>query len=134
MLARRLPSRLAGGVVEGDAGPIAGSWSGEGDDLLLLHGGPGLSDYMDLVEGETAGWRTIRYQQRGLSPLTVEGPFSVERHVADAVAAALRDGCLHTVEPLPMSMFDHVYAEPHSLIDEERAQFATYLADLDQVH
>jgi pyruvate dehydrogenase E1 component alpha subunit len=53
---------------------------------------------------------------------------------ADAVAAALRDGCLHTVEPLPMSMFDHVYAEPHSLIDEERAQFATYLADLDQVH
>jgi pyruvate dehydrogenase E1 component alpha subunit len=53
---------------------------------------------------------------------------------ADAVAAALRDGCLHTVEPRPMSMFDHVYAEPHSLIDEERAQFATYLADLDQVH
>ena len=30
-------------------------------------------------------------------------------------------------DPEPLSIFDHVYAEPHPLIDEERAQFAAYL-------
>lgn len=68
------------------AGSIVGSVSGEGRDLLLIHGGPGLCDYMDVVGDETRGWRAIRYQQRGLSPSVTEGPFSVTRHVADAVA------------------------------------------------
>jgi proline iminopeptidase len=66
-------------------GPIAGSESGQGPALLFLHGGPGLSDYADLLAPELGGWRTIHYQQRGLAPSTVEGPFTVERHVADAV-------------------------------------------------
>ena len=30
-------------------------------------------------------------------------------------------------DPEPLAIFDHVYAEPHALIDEERAQFAAYL-------
>ncbi|MET4167464.1 MULTISPECIES: pyruvate dehydrogenase (acetyl-transferring) E1 component subunit alpha [Gordonia] len=47
---------------------------------------------------------------------------------ADTTAAALRKGCLETVEPEPMSLFDHVYADPHPLIDDERAQYASYLA------
>ncbi|MFC0446872.1 pyruvate dehydrogenase (acetyl-transferring) E1 component subunit alpha [Rhodococcus jostii] len=46
---------------------------------------------------------------------------------ADDTAAALRRGCLETVEPEPMSLFDNVYAEPHPLVDEERRQFAVYL-------
>lgn len=46
---------------------------------------------------------------------------------ADETAAALRRGCLETVEPTPLSMFDEVYAEPHPLIDEERREFAAYL-------
>ncbi|UZG55418.1 pyruvate dehydrogenase (acetyl-transferring) E1 component subunit alpha [Rhodococcus opacus] len=46
---------------------------------------------------------------------------------ADGTAAALRRGCLETVEPEPMSLFDNVYAEPHPLVDEERRQFAAYL-------
>ncbi|EKT81517.1 pyruvate dehydrogenase E1 component subunit alpha [Rhodococcus opacus M213] len=46
---------------------------------------------------------------------------------ADDTAAALRSGCLETVEPEPMSLFDNVYAEPHPLVDEERRQFAAYL-------
>ncbi len=32
-----------------------------------------------------------------------------------------------------MSMFDHVYADPHPLIDEERATFRRYLATLEGV-
>jgi proline iminopeptidase len=73
-------------VAQTAAGPIAGHVSGSGPTLLLLHGGPALSDYMDLLYPETDGWRCARYQQRGLVPSAVSGPFSVQRHVADAVA------------------------------------------------
>lgn len=67
-------------------GPIAGHVSGSGAALLLLHGGPAVTDYMDMLYPEAGGWRCVRYQQRGLVPSAVSGPFTVERHVADAVA------------------------------------------------
>lgn len=67
-------------------GSITGSVQGTGAPLLLLHGGPAMSDYMDLLESELAGWKSVRYQQRGLAPSAVTGPFTVEQHVADAVA------------------------------------------------
>jgi proline iminopeptidase len=73
-------------AADSGAGPIAGSVSGTGRDLLVLHGGPGMSDYMAAADGEFGGWRTIRYQQRGLRPSAVDGPFSAPRHVADAIA------------------------------------------------
>ena len=73
-------------VAQSGQGPIAGHVCGSGAPLLLLHGGPALSDYMDLLYPETQGWRTVRYQQRGLPPSAVSGPFTVERHVSDAVA------------------------------------------------
>jgi len=75
-----------GFTVDTDNGAICGSVSGDGLEVVLLHGGPGLSDYTELLDGETADWRTVRYQQRGLAPSSVEGPFDVDRHVADAVA------------------------------------------------
>jgi len=70
-------------------GPIVGSVQGvqgTGTPLLLLHGGPAMSDYMEMLGPELAGWRAVKYQQRGLAPSAVGGPFTVERHVADAVA------------------------------------------------
>lgn len=59
---------------------------GRGQTVLLLHGGPGLSDYMWLLEPELEGFFAVGFQQRGLPPSAVTGPLSVERHVADAVA------------------------------------------------
>ncbi|MGC4932087.1 pyruvate dehydrogenase (acetyl-transferring) E1 component subunit alpha [Gordonia sp. DT30] len=50
---------------------------------------------------------------------------------ADVTAAALRKGCLETVEPEAMSLFDHVYSQPHPLVDEEREQYSTYLASFE---
>lgn len=71
---------------------VTDGWvAGTGDDLaLLLHGGPGLSDYMDSVAGEVAAalpnHRLARYQQRGMSPSRTEGPYTVAQLVADLFA------------------------------------------------
>jgi len=46
---------------------------------------------------------------------------------ADELAAHVRKGCLEMPDPDPLSIFDHVYAERHPLVEEEREQFATYL-------
>jgi proline iminopeptidase len=72
--------------------PVAGGelcvWrEGSGPPHLLLHGGPGLSDYTETLVGELDDTFTVyRYQQRGLAPSTTSGPFDIETHVADAVA------------------------------------------------
>jgi pyruvate dehydrogenase E1 component alpha subunit len=50
---------------------------------------------------------------------------------ADAVAAALRAGLLALPDPEPEACFDHVYAEPHALLAEERAAYLAYLAEFD---
>ena len=70
-----------------DAGPlIAGFRGGSGPEVLLLHGGPGLGfDYLrdladELVQENDVAW----YQQRGLAPSAVEGPYTVATDVDDA--------------------------------------------------
>lgn len=73
-------AEVAGGRIVGwrtdEAGPPA----------LLLHGGPGLSDYLDSLVSELSGVLTMaRYQQRGLAPSVVDGGRDVDTHVADAV-------------------------------------------------
>ena len=51
---------------------------------------------------------------------------------SDELAAHVRKGCLEMPDPEPLSIFDHVYAERHPLIEEEREQFAAYLASFEQ--
>jgi 2-oxoisovalerate dehydrogenase E1 component alpha subunit len=52
--------------------------------------------------------------------------------VAEAAAADLRRGCLSMDDPGPDALFDHVYADPHPLLEEERAAYADYLAGFDE--
>src|SRR6185503_6706473 len=67
-------------------GEIVGSVEGSGPPTLLLHGGPGMSDYLaDLTEELSPVLTIARYQQRGLEPSVLDGDRSVEGHVADAV-------------------------------------------------
>ncbi len=50
---------------------------------------------------------------------------------AEEAAAALRRGCLALADPAPEALFEHVYAGPHPLLEEERAAYAAYLTTLD---
>src|SRR5690348_9010318 len=67
------------------AGQVAGWMSGEGPPLLLLHGGPGLSfDYMDDCAAELIpSFCVASFQQRGLPPSTLDGPFTLAQALAD---------------------------------------------------
>lgn len=68
-------------------GSITGWLAGTGPPVLVLHGGPGLSDYTAPLAAElTDAFEVIRYQQRGLAPSVTSGPFDIGRHVADAIA------------------------------------------------
>ena len=50
---------------------------------------------------------------------------------ADEAAAILRRGCLALADPAPDALFEHVYAAPHPLLEEERVAYAEYLTTLD---
>lgn len=49
---------------------------------------------------------------------------------ADEVAAAFRAGCTSLPQPAPLSIFDHVYAEPNAALDRQRSQQAAYLRSI----
>ena len=69
-------------------GSLHGWIAGSGAPTLLLHGGPGLSfDYLDDLGDElAAGFRVAAYQQRGIEPSTLAGPFTLQQEIDDAVA------------------------------------------------
>lgn len=73
-------------TVDTDQGLIAGWESGDGPAALFLHGGPGVNEYGQLLSAEVDGWRFVNFQQRGMSPSTSSGPFTMEQHIADAAA------------------------------------------------
>jgi pyruvate dehydrogenase E1 component alpha subunit len=54
--------------------------------------------------------------------------FESVEHDADELATRIRKGCLEMPDPDPMSMFDMVYDETTPLLEQQRSEFATYLA------
>ena len=69
-----------------DGGLLSGRSTGVGPALLVLHGGPGLSDYSEMFVDELQGWQALRYTQRGTPPSTARGPYTIDQHVEDALA------------------------------------------------
>jgi len=74
------------GLKTGDGAVLVGHAGGKGIPALLLHGGPGLSDYTEGCAAELGVlFSAIRYTQRGIAPSSVQGPYTVEQHMADAL-------------------------------------------------
>ncbi len=51
---------------------------------------------------------------------------------AKQVGARVREACRTMPDPPPLAIFDHVYAEPTSILRTEREQFAAYLDSFEQ--
>ena len=49
------------------------------------------------------------------------------RAEAERLGVWLREACRAMPDPAPLSMFENVYADPHPIIDAERATYAAYL-------
>jgi len=51
---------------------------------------------------------------------------------AKQVGARVREACRTMADPPPLSMFENVYAEPTSILREEREQYAAYLDSFEE--
>jgi proline iminopeptidase len=70
-----------------DGGAIRGHRAGEGQPALLLHGGAAVPDYMGPCAEQLDGlFETFRYTQRGTPPSDGVPPYTIESHIADALA------------------------------------------------
>ena len=73
-------------------GALRGHRSGSGEAALLLHGGAAVPDYLaPCAEALDGLFACIRYTQRGTAPSSGDPPYTIETHVADAIAVA--DAC-----------------------------------------
>jgi pimeloyl-ACP methyl ester carboxylesterase len=78
--------------IDAVGGSLSGWITGSGPPVLLLHGGPGLSfGYLeDLAAELTEDFRVAAFQQRGIEPSTLEGPFTIGQAIEDV--ASVLDG------------------------------------------
>jgi len=135
--------------IEIDGGILRGHRGGTGAPALLLHGGPAVPDYMgDCAAALDGLFSTIRYTQRGTPPSDGGPPYSVESHMADAVAVldglglerawaighswgghlALHLGHLHADRFLGLLLIDPLGADP-TVFDDLDANLRRGLTD-----
>lgn len=82
-------------------------------------------------DAETEAWaakdpilRLRRYlEKEGIA----DSDFAAVDEEADALAARIRATCMEMEPPAPEAMWEHVYTEPHSLVEEERREYLAYL-------
>jgi pimeloyl-ACP methyl ester carboxylesterase len=128
-----------------DGGAIRGHRAGGGRPALLLHGGAAVPDYLgpcaELLDGL---FETVRYTQRGTPPSEAPPPYTIESHVADALAVLERFGlerawaighswgghlALHLVLADPKRIAGVVCIDP---IGADPSVFAAFEAKLDE--
>ncbi|MBK8074363.1 MAG: pyruvate dehydrogenase (acetyl-transferring) E1 component subunit alpha [Kineosporiaceae bacterium] len=81
--------------------------------------------------GELEHWQQLDPIDRLVEYLLLTGTgderwFAEVAAEADALGVRVREACRTIPDPLPQSMFDHVYAEPHAQVEAERAWFRQY--------
>ncbi|WP_394551624.1 pyruvate dehydrogenase (acetyl-transferring) E1 component subunit alpha [Agromyces sp. MMS24-JH15] len=85
---------------------------------------------------ELAAWRErdpiarvrARLEASGVDLAAVDADATA---AADRAAAELRAAATGLADPAPMSVFDHVYAEPNSHLERQRERYARYLGMFD---
>jgi len=91
------------------------------------------SRYVDALQHEEWAAKDplarVEAHLRDRGVLTDELAESIASH-ADEIATEFRCGCVELTDPLPLEVFDHVYAEPHRAIARQRSQYAAYLASI----
>ena len=85
-------------------------------------------------DAEEAAWaardpldRVERHLRAGLGEAGVDALLAEVAAAGDALGARLREGVRAIPDPAPTAMFDHVYADPHPLVEEERAWLEGWL-------
>ncbi|MPV50597.1 pyruvate dehydrogenase (acetyl-transferring) E1 component subunit alpha [Pseudactinotalea sp. HY160] len=85
---------------------------------------------------EEESWRRLDPLERLRTHLEADGTgaefFAELEQEADELGASARDFCRSLQSPAPESMFDHVYAGRHSLVEGERAWFHDYEAGFEE--
>jgi 2-oxoisovalerate dehydrogenase E1 component alpha subunit len=89
-------------------------------------------------DDEMAAWQLKDPISRLRIHLTDEGWADEDFYAAvdaesDTLAKRVREGVRGMPDPETLAIFDHVYADGHSLVDEERASFAEYRASFADV-
>jgi proline iminopeptidase len=70
-----------------EGGALRGHRGGSGRPALLLHGGAAVPDYLgDCAELLDGLFETLRYTQRATPPSEAPPPYTIEAHMADALA------------------------------------------------
>jgi pyruvate dehydrogenase E1 component alpha subunit len=88
------------------------------------------------TDDDLAAWRerdpiTRLHALLGASGVDMDALDADAKASADRAAAELRAGITAIPDPEPMSVFDHVYAEPNSHLERQRDRYARYLAMFD---
>lgn len=88
------------------------------------------------ADEETESWqakdpilRLRRYLER--TGDADEAFFAALEEESETLGKRVRDAVRQMPDPEHLAIFDHVYADGHSLVDEERAQFAAYQASFE---
>ncbi|MGW7333125.1 pyruvate dehydrogenase (acetyl-transferring) E1 component subunit alpha [Streptomyces sp. NPDC054840] len=88
---------------------------------------------------ETAAWEAkdpiLRLKAHLLATGGADEAFFTELEAeSEAMGKRVREAVRAMPDPDTMAIFENVYADGHALVDEERAQFAAYLASFEEGH
>ncbi|MER6251700.1 pyruvate dehydrogenase (acetyl-transferring) E1 component subunit alpha [Streptomyces sp. NPDC001584] len=88
---------------------------------------------------ETAAWEAkdpiLRLKAHLLATGGADDAFFTELEAeSEAMGKRVREAVRAMPDPDTMAIFENVYADGHALVDEERAQFAAYLASFEEGH
>lgn len=91
-------------------------YAGSGVPIVLLHGGPGMGDYLGgLADLLNLHHPVVTYDQRGCGPSTCEGSFAVADQIADLETIRARIGAdrLHLLGHSWGGLLAQLYARAH---------------------